>query len=309
MAAGGDVRWDITVPQIFPGTQPDIELVRRFVVRAEELGYTGLWVQEHIEEYEPSFEPLELLSYVAALTSRAVLGTSVLLTIFRNPVHLAKTLATLDTMSGGRLVIGVGLGAEPTRYPAFGIAPDRRVRQFMEGLRVMKLLWTERSPSFQGDFWQLDNTPMYPKPVQSPHPPIWFGGRNPAVLRRAVRMGSGWIGAGGSTTEVFRQNVADLRAILDQEGRDPRDFPIAKRVYIALDNDRGRAEERVRSWFGQRYNNAEMGSRVSVWGSAEDCATGLREVVDAGAGLIQLNPMFDHMEHLEGLMRDVVSRV
>ena len=309
MATRSGVKWGIAIPQIFPQGQIDLGLVRQFVTRAEALGYHSLWVQEHIEEYEPNIEPLALLGYAAAFSTNLSMGTSVLLTIFRNPVHLAKAFATIDHLLGGRLIVGVGLGAEPTRYPAFGVAPERRVRQFVEGLRVMKALWTEREARYEGDFWRLDGIPMEPKPVQKPYPPIWLGGRHPDVLRRAVRLGDGWIGAGGSSTDVFRENVAELRRILEQEGRDPATFPIAKRIYLALDTDRERAGRRLTEWFAQRYHNAEMAGRVAVWGNAQDCIDGIGAVVQAGAQLLQINPVFDHMEHLEGVARDVVPHL
>ncbi len=306
MATRDGVKWGIAIPQIFPQGRIDLPLVRQFVIRAEILGYDSLWVQEHIEEYEPNIEPLALLGYAAAFSTGLSMGTSVLLSIFRNPVHLAKAFATIDHMLGGRVIVGVGLGAEPTRYPAFGVTPERRVRQFVEGLRVMKALWTEQEARYEGEYWRLDGTPMEPKPLQQPHPPIWFGGRHPDVLRRAARMGDGWIGAGASSTDVFRENVKDLRRELEQEGRDPADFPIAKRIYLALDTDRERAGRRLTEWFVRRYRNADMTDRVAVWGNAQDCIDGISAVIESGAQILQINPVFDHMEHLEGLARDVI---
>jgi len=309
MARGNGVKWGIAIPQIFPESQVDMDLIREFVLRARALAYDSLWVQEHIEERQPNVEPLALLGYAAALNTGLHMGTSVLLSVFRNPVHLAKSFATLDRMLGGRLIVGIGLGAEPSLYPAFGIPPNRRVRRFTEGLEVMKALWTEQTPSYSGDFWRLDGTVMEPKPVQKPHPPVWFGGRHTQVLRRAVRLGDGWIGAGASSTDVFRENVAELRTILEQEGRDPATFPIAKRIYMALDSDKARAERRLKEWFQQRYANAEMATRVTVWGGPQECVDGIAAVIQAGAQHLQINPVFDHMEHLEALARDVIPHL
>jgi alkanesulfonate monooxygenase SsuD/methylene tetrahydromethanopterin reductase-like flavin-dependent oxidoreductase (luciferase family) len=142
---------------------------------------------------------------------------------------------------------------------------------------------------------------MEPKPVQKPHPPLWFGARHPDALRRAVRYGDGWMGAGSSTAQQFKEHVAILRESLAASNRDPSTFAISKRVYVAIDNNAGRAERRLREWFGRYYGNADLGSRVSVWGSASRCADGLAEIVQSGAQMLMLNPMFDLLEHLESL--------
>ncbi len=310
MVTGNDLKWGVAIPQVFPGAPIDVPLVGQFVTRAEALGYHSLWVQELLQENESSIEPLALLGYAAAFSKSLYMGTSVLLSIFRNPVHLAKAFATVDHLLGGRLIVGVGLGADPTQYPAFGVPPERRVRQFVEGLHVMKTLWEEPEAHYKGDFWQLDGITMKPKPLRKPHPPLWFGGRHPDALRRAVRLGDGWIGSGShSSAEDFRQRAAEVRQILEEEGRDPATFTVAKRIYIALDSDRERAGRRLAEWFGQRYRNAEMASTTAVWGNAQDCIDGIGEYVQAGAQLLQINPVFDHMEHLEAVARDVMPRM
>lgn len=302
------IKWGISIPQIFPNATPDIDFIKNFILKAEELGYHSLWVQEHIEEYQPSMDPIGLLNFAATLTSRVKLGTSVLLPIFRNPVHLAKSLSTLDIISKGRFIYGVGLGALPEQYSSFGFKNEKRVKQFLEGLRVLKSLWVQDSTSFDGEFWKLNEVSIYPKPVQSPHPPIWFGGRHPDALKRAVLNGNGWIGAGGSSTETFVQNVKDLRIILDKNQVDPAKFPIAKRVYIALDNDENRAINRLEKWFADRYKN-NRAKEVCVWGNPEKCIQGINDVIEAGAQIIQLDPVFDQLEQVESLKNDVIDKI
>ena len=306
---GGQVSFGVGIPQIFTDGPVDMPLVRDWSLRAEALGYDSLWVQEDIMGDVGSLEPVTLLCYVAALTTKVRLGTSVMLAPLRNPVQLAKSLSSLDQMSSGRLIVGVGLGSRPGDFLPMGIGPERRARRFVEVLDVMKALWTESKAHYQGQFWQLDGTAMEPKPVQSPHPPIWFGGRHPSALRRAVRHGNGWMGAGSSSTEQFRQGVSHLKMYLEEAGRDPSTFAISKRVYIAVDNDERRAEQRLRQWFGQRYKNADMASQVSIWGSASHCQEKLGEVVEAGAELLMLNPVFDHMEHLDLLSEEVTPGI
>ena len=298
----------IAIPQMFPGGPTHMELIRRHAARAEELGFHSLWVQEQIIGSTSSLEPISLLCYVAALTDRVRLGTAVVVATTRNPVHLAKEFSTLDQMSDGRLIVGLALGGRRRHYPLLGGPSERRVRHFVESLDVMKALWTQPEVSYEGSFWKLDGVAMEPKPVQKPHPPVWFGSRHPAGLRRAVRLANGWMGAGGTTPEEFREHVGIVREALG-DSRDPASFPIAKRVYLAVDDDRDRAERRLREWFGPRYGSEDLGSRVSIWGSVSQCIEGLQHIVDAGAQMLMLNPVFDDIEHLEVLSRDVIPNL
>ena len=292
---------DIAIPQVFHDGPVDMDLVRRHVETAEEMGYHGIWVQERFIGESPTLEGLSLLSYVAALTKNVRLGTSVVVAPNHNPVHLAKQFSTIDQMSQGRLTIGLGLGGRPQNDNLMGGATERRVRYFVEGLQVMKALWQEPKANHHGHFWNLEDVEMEPKPVQKPHPPVWFGGRHPNALIRAVRHGNGWMGAGSSSTEQFKQHVATLQETMESTGRDPATFAISKRIYLAIDDNEARAEGRLREWFGRHYGNTDMGSQVSVWGSASHCAEALAEIVDGGAQMLMLNPVFDHMEHLDGL--------
>jgi len=287
----------IAIPQT--SSPVDGRLIRRSIERAEELGYESVWVQEQIISDSPILEPVTLLAYAAALTSKVRLGTAVLLTVIRNPVQLAKSLASLDQLSRGRLTVGVGIGGPHVPERIFGISSERRARQFVEGLQVMKALWTQPRASFSGDFWRLENVPMEPKPLQRPHPPLWFGAREPVALKRAVRYGDGWMGAGSSSSADFIKQVGEVRRFLDEAKRDPVTFAISKRVYLAIDDDRARAERRLREWFGVRYKNAEMAARVSVWGSVAECVDKLGQLVRAGAKHLLLNPVFDEIEQLE----------
>jgi probable F420-dependent oxidoreductase len=287
----------IAIPQT--SSLVDASLIRGFLERAEELGYESVWVQEQIISDSPILEPVTLLAYAAALTSKVRLGTAVLLTVIRNPVQLAKSLASLDQLSRGRLTVGVGIGGPHVPERVFGISSERRARQFVEGLQVMKALWTQPRASFSGDFWRLENVPMEPKPLQKPHPPLWFGARAPVALKRAVRYGDGWMGAGSSSAADFITQAGEVRRFLDEAKRDPATFAISKRVYLAIDDDRARAERRLREWFGVRYKNAEMAARVSVWGSVAECVDKLGQLVRAGAKHLLLNPVFDEIEQLE----------
>src|SRR5262249_46994993 len=283
--------------------------LRDFLGREEALGFNSAWVVEQILGRMPSLEPVALLAYAAAHTTRLRLGSGGLLTALRSPIHLAKMLATIDHLSNGRLIVGVGLGGSPGVYPAYGLTAGRRVARFVEGLRVMKALWSESPVTFKGEFFHLDGATVEPKPVQRPHPPLWFGGHHPSALRRAVALGDGFIGAGSASTVAFAEQVTVLHRALAEAGRDPATFPIGKRVYIAIDRDRDRAGTRLSEWFGSFYGRAELAAQVSVWGDTSACLEGLATITTAGARLLLLNPVFDEANQLEELEASMVPKL
>jgi probable F420-dependent oxidoreductase len=289
----------VAMPQTFRDGPVDARHIQDFLRRAEALGFHSAWVVEQILGSIPSLEPVELLAYAAAVTERMRLGAAVLLSALRTPVHLAKSLATIDQLSGGRLIVGLGLGGSAKVYPAYGWSAERRAARFAEGVQLMKRLWTEPRVTMQGEFFRLENASMEPKPVQRPHPPLWFGGHHPNALRRAVELGDAFIGAGSISTESFAQEVTALRGILAEARRDPASFPVGKRVYIAVDRDRARAGKRLAEWFGAFYGRAALAEEVCVWGDVDACVEGLQAVLAAGAGFLLLNPVFDEMEHLD----------
>jgi len=291
------------VPQVFPDGNIDLQVTTDVSVRAEKAGFDSLWVVEQIIGTSQSLEPLALLSYLAAVTKTARLGVSVLVLPFRNPPQLAKITATLDVLSAGRLTVGVGMGGGDENAPAFGIEPGRRVRRFIEALGVVDALWKQESAEFDGEFYTLSGTPMEPKPVQKPRPPVWFGARAVPAIRRAARYGDGFMGAGGSSAEDFTTCVGILRNALEEEGRDPAAFPVSKRVMIAIDDDTERAGRRLADWFGHQYRNPEMAASVAIYGPADHCYEKIDEIVDAGAEHLLLNPVFDYDEHLDALER------
>ncbi|HET8578072.1 MAG TPA: LLM class flavin-dependent oxidoreductase [Methylomirabilota bacterium] len=303
------VELSVAIPQTFPGRPVDPALIRRYLARAETLGFGSAWVVEQILGSIPSLEPVELLTYAAAVTTRMRLGSAVLLTALRSPVHTAKSLATLDQLSGGRLAVGIGLGGNPNVYPAYGFTAERRAARFAEGIRLMKRLWTEPRVTFEGEFYRLQNASMEPKPVQTPHPPIWFGGHHPNALRRTAELGDGFMGAGSLSTAKFAEEVKLLRQCLNDAGRDSDAFPVAKRVYIAVDRDRARAGKRLTDWFGAFYGRPQMAEEVSVWGPVDECVEGLRQVLAAGARMLMLNPVFDEMEHLEQFASEIAPKL
>jgi probable F420-dependent oxidoreductase len=311
MAKDKEILFGIGGPQIHEKFPIDPEEVLATFRRAEELGFHSVWVQEQagLNAAAGALEGVTLLSYAAAVTRRIRLGMAVFLITFRNPVFLAKSLASLDQLSRGRLIAGVGLGAYTNLYSAYGLSAERRVARFNEALTLIEKLWTEENLTFPGEFWQLKNANLLPKPFQKPRPSIWFGGGAPAALKRAVRRGDGFIGAGSSSTADFKSHVQTIRQELEAAGKNPAEFPIAKRVYLAVDSNRERAARRLKEWFGLYYRREEMAERVSIWGSADECVEKLQEIISAGARLVLLNPVFDMKEQMEILARDVIPRL
>ena len=302
MASEKKIPFGFGLPQVSLAEPVNIEPIGRVARRAEALGFDSLWTLDQVLGGSRNLEPISLLSYVAAITTRVRLGTAVFVLPQHNPVQLAKELATLDVLSGGRVDAGFGIGNDDqAQSAAFGLRPGRRVRRFTESLAVMRALWSERKATFHGDFFDLDDIRMEPKPVQRPGPPVWFGGRVEPALRRAVRLGDAWMGPGSSSIEDFRGHVAILRQALDETGRDPDSFTISKRLYLAIDDDRERAEGRLREWFGHVYGNADLASQVAVWGPADYINERIAELIDIGAEHVLVNPVFDFDDHLEAL--------
>jgi len=299
----------VAIPQTFLTGSVDTGKVRAFLARAEALGFHSAWAGEQILGSIANLEPVELLTFAAAVTERLRLGTAVLLPALRSPVHLAKSLATLDQLSAGRLIVGVGLGANVRVYPAYGITAARRAARFTEGLEVMRRLWTEPRVTFAGEFWRLENVAMEPKPLQKPHPPLWFGAHHPNALERAVERGAGFLGAGSSPTATFRSEVVTVRGLLAASGRDPATFTIGKRVYLAVDRDRARAGKRLAEWFGAHYGKPDLAAQVSVWGEPAECVERLTEVVAAGARFLLIHTVFDELEHLERVAAEILPNL
>ncbi len=302
-----NLQFGIAIPQLVADGAFDPAAFRLYMARAEALGFDSAWAMEQVLGSTPFLSPIETMTYAAACTERIRLGCAVLVTPLQSPVQLAKGLATLDQLSRGRIDVGVATGGKNRPFSAFAVDPTSLVARFTEGLRLTKALWTEPATTFDGRFWQLENAAMEPKPFQKPHPPIWFGGSHPAALRRAVRFGDGFFGAGSTTTAAFAQQVPVVRQALAESRQDPATFGIAKRLYVAVDDDGERARRRVAAALVGLYG--EFGrslAPVAVAGTPQDCIRGAREVAEAGADLILFTPLFEEPEHMERLAAEVV---
>lgn len=225
----------------------------RFAHTAEALGFDTIWTSDHIVvptevqsfypyhpagqmpfvPAEPYLEPLIVMTYLAAVTQRIRIGTSVLILPYRNPVFTAKALATLDVLSHGRITLGVGVGWMEEEFQALGLETyARRGAYSDECMRIFRTLWTQENPTFQGAFHRFAGIKCEPKPVQAGGIPIWVGGHTPQAIRRAARLGDGWQPIvqrppADLPPEELRENIAALRELAEAGGRDPQAITIA----------------------------------------------------------------------------------
>ena len=304
------MRFSISLPQLDVDGF-DAVAFKDYLMRAEELGFEGGWTLEQTIGSEPLIAPLELLSYAAACTTRLRLGVAVVVSSLHDPLQLAATATAVDRLSHGRLDLGVAPGGGRRQFAAFGVESSTFISSFTEGLQLMKAAWSdEERVTFHGRFRDVDDLPIQPKPVQRPHPPIWFGGTVPAALARAVRHGDSFLGAGSSSTETFIGVAATVRRELDAQGKDPSRFTIGKRVYLMIDDDAARARRRVVAGLHRKYGAMPKIEDVPVSGPPADVAQGLQAVLDAGAEMILLNPLGEDItqdrEQMERLAAEVL---
>jgi probable F420-dependent oxidoreductase len=300
------MRFAIAIPQYARDGRFDERAFRTYLERVEQLGlFESGWVQEQVIGPAESLAPLQTLAYAAACTQRLRLGCAVFVLPLHNPLHLAKEISSLDCLSHGRVEVGVATGGRRRPFGEFGIDPERAVARFNEALVLMKACWTEPEINFDGRLWKVSGAAMEPKPVQKPHPPIWFGGSVPAGMRRAVRHGEAFMGAGSQTTTQFAGQVSVVRDELGVLGRDPATFRIGKRVYVNVDDDAARGRDRLGDALTHHYGRGGWSEHLLA-GPPEACAAGIRAVAEAGAELILLNPLVDEAQQLERLAAEVI---
>ncbi len=314
--SGRNVEWmrfSISLPQL-DANGFDADGFKDYLMRAEALGFEGGWTLEGTIGAEPLIAPMELLAYAAAGTTRLRLGVAVVVSSLHDPLQLAATATAVDRLSHGRLDFGVAPGGNRRQFAAFGVDPQTFIASFTEGLQLMKAAWSDgERVTFHGRFRDVDDVAIQPKPVQRPHPPIWFGGNAPAALARAVRLGDAFLGAGSSTTDTFVRVAATVREELDRQERDRSGFTIGKRVYLMIDDDPAAARARVVNGLHRKYGAMPGIDAVPVSGTVADVVDGLRAVIDAGAEMILLNPLGDTVaedrEQMERLAAEVLPQL
>jgi probable F420-dependent oxidoreductase len=278
----------------------DMSVVRSVAQRADALGFRDLWVTENTLDHVFCFDPIVILTYAAAVTKAIRVGIAVVVLPIHHPIHVAHKVATLDYASNGRAILGLGLGRDH-HYEQFQIPREHRVQRFVEGVELIKLLWTQPQATYRGGIYQLEKGTMAPKPVQKPHPPIWLGGAHPNALRRAATLADGWMGAGGSSNAEFARCVPVMRENLEQAGRDPKTFAISKRVFLSVHERADVARAELNDWFTTVYHNPKGAETSGVYGTPQQVRVRLEELVAAGANHLLLNPVCRHAEQLEAL--------
>lgn len=237
---------------VFAGPAAGAEHMAKTARLVEDAGFHSLWLPEHVllfDDYDSPYpysadgkvpldprnvplEPFTALSFLAGQTSRIRLGTGITILPQRNPVYFAKQAADVDVISGGRLDIGIGVGWLAEEFAALGVPFERRGARAADYLKVCQTLWCDKVSRYDGEFYTLPTCVQGPKPVQQPHPPLWFGGESTAALRRVARFGQGWYGV-KLLPEDVPAHLQKLGQLLDAEGRKPKDVEIAVSPYGA----------------------------------------------------------------------------
>jgi probable F420-dependent oxidoreductase len=293
------------------------ELLGRLAARAEALGFDSVWSGDHVAFHVPTLDSLTALAYVAAGTRRVRLGPCVYLLALRHPTVVAKAVATLDALSGGRVVFGVGVGGEfPKEFEACGVPVGERGRRVDEGLAVCRALWGAPPASFAGRFTRFAGVDLQPKPVQPGGPPVWIGGRSEAALRRAARLGDGWVSY-LVTPERFRRSLEAIQAFGEAAGRPLRPgagFEPAHLLFAVVDDDWEAARAAAARHLGRQYNQDfhALAAKYALLGPPARCAETLDRYVEAGVRTFVLSFVAgpEHAEaQLERFAAEVVPRV
>ena len=295
------------------GNPPDTPFSEylKIVQAAEELGFDGVYTIDHIglpatqvdgfssvaDRSRPSFpEAWTALAAAAAVTKRVKLGPQVTPITLRHPVFIAKMATNIDLISNGRLVLQVGTGWNQPEYDAFGFPYDEkfsvRYQKMTEGVEIIQKLWTEDSPvTYHGQYYQLQNAPFWPKPVQKPRPPIWFGGTSKKTQAAVAKYGDAWTPAAphytGLDTEEYRAGMDNIRRQAAECGRDPDSIKPAALFYSVIHRERSRAYElaenlrRRKEW--STLTVPEMaGNGVAIIGDPDDCLSTIERYIRAG---------------------------
>ena len=280
---------------------------------AEQLGFTTLCANDHLTFSRPWLDSLTALASILTGTHRMTLMTTVALPVVRGPVPLAKSLAALDVLSGGRLIAGVGPGSLPQDYVLASIAFEERWKRFEEAIQLLRSLLQRDAPPFSGQFYTQALTPLEPFPAQEPGVPIWIGSWGSEVgLRRVARLGDGWLASAYHVTPTsFADALARLHQSLQQVGRAKADFPHALGSMICyVTEDRHVAEELLVEVVSPTLNRSVelLRERLPI-GTPAECAEKLRKLQAAGVQRVFLWPVEDEVDQLARFHEQVLPQL
>lgn len=297
----------------FVTARPSPAELRDTVPALEALGASSLWAPGHIATDRAVPEAMTGLAALASLSERAVVGTSVLLAPLYHPVVIAKQAAELDRLTGGRVVVGVGVGGEyEEEFRACQVDPAERGARADEAIDVMKALWRGEKVSHAGHFWPFDSVRIMPGPVQRGGPPVVVAGRKVPAMRRAVERGDGWMPFLYSP-ERYADSVARIKAMAEAVGRDLGGFWWTCFIYVRVDDDAGTARREAAAFIGagqagdgSRFR--DLVDRVAVAGTPDDVRRGLQAFVAAGARHLVLMPCerYDYLGAARRIMKECV---
>lgn len=265
----------------------DIAPLLAMAEEAEASGYHSVWVGDSILA-RPRFEPLTLLAAVAARTKRVALGTAVLLPALRQPVVLAHAVASLDRISAGRLILGVGIATDyplaRQEFEACGIPFSQRVGRTEETIEICRRLWRLDRVSYRGRYFMLEDATLEPKPHRAGGPPFWIGGEAEGALRRAARLGDGWFPT-SRDADALGQGLARVRTLMKEVGRDPAALLAAVYVTVNINSDRRQGESELRRFIEGYYSvpfEVMAARQGCMAGPAEECLKWLKSFITAG---------------------------
>lgn len=294
----------------FPGKNP--EHLWRYVDTCEEMDIDSIWLSDRIVSSALNMEPVVALSFIAARTRKLKFGTSVLALPLRNPTVLAKEIATLDFLSGGRTLPAVGLGTEDAaEYEACGTRRSHRVGRTEEAIQVMRLLWSQDNVTFHGKHFTLNNVSLQPKPVFPPDgkPPIWIGGRSEAALQRTARLGDGWLVSQAPPEEVG-EGVQKIKAWAKEYGNDIEEDHYGALFSFCFADTPGEAEKLAAPYMLRRRPDVHWRD-LSAFGKPEEMIKLIDRYIDAGAAKFVARPACPPemmLQQLEILGREIVPR-
>ena len=267
---------------------PEPELLCQHAEISEAVGLDSLWLSDHIVTRNPTLDINCLFAMIAGRTKRIKMGPSVFTLPARHPVHVAKTYATLDYISGGRMIMAVGSGGDVRDLEASGIPTEERGKRLDEGIEILRRLWTESHVTHHGKFYHFDDVTIEPKPRKGSLD-IWIGGKSDAILKRVVRLGDGWFPA-LTSPEEFKRDMDKLIAFGEEAGRPVNSREAGVLLLTHIDEDREAAWKTVApSMRGLPMAPEEIAAR-SLVGSAGECIEKLQRFVEAGCFKFVLRP-------------------
>ena len=268
----------------FPQGVPAIGEMLDNARRVERLGFDALWSGDHLIMYNPIMDVMTVLATFAAITERVKLGTAVYLMPLRHPIAIAKQVTSLDLLSGGRFIFGVGVGGEIAReFDAVGVPVRERGRRTDEGLEILTRVLSADHVTYEGKHYQIHDVTLLPRPQQQPYPPIWVGGRSDAAVHRAARYGRCWLGYLVSSQRL-REAMQKIQDMAPTYGRNPAEIQGGMLLFTAIARDYETAREMAIANLSRRYNQPfdHLVERYCAIGTPEQCLEKIQTYSDAG---------------------------